>query len=157
MFMYLPKKQNKKYDFIKKKYKYSQIIYINIKMDKIPFVNLSIAKNGYIKVGDTKLYEEDFNKIIETKELQTNDSDSQEINSQSTSIGPPGPPGEKGERGEQGEQGEQGKQGEPGSVGPAGPTTNFDISRVKIQNMDFFAYIELLESRITSLECKIKE
>lgn len=154
MFMYLPKKQNKKYHFINKKYKYSQIIYINIKMDKIPFVNLSIAKNGYIKVGDTKLYEEDFNKIIETKELQTNDSDSQEINSQSTSIGPPGPPGEKGERGE---QGEQGKQGEPGSVGPAGPTTNFDISRVKIQNMDFFAYIELLEARITSLEYKIKE
>ncbi len=151
MFMYLPKKQNKKYHFINKKYKYSQIIYINIKMDKIPFVNLSIAKNGYIKLGDTKLYEEDFNKIIETKELQTNDSDSQEINSQSTSIGPPGPPGEKGERGEQGEP------GTVGPTGPAGPATNFDISRVKIQNMDFFAYIELLEARITSLECKIKE
>jgi hypothetical protein len=120
-------------------------------MDKIPFVNLSIAKNGYIKLGDTKLYEEDFNKIIETKELQTNDSDSQEINSQSTSIGPPGPPGEKGERGEQGEP------GTVGPTGPAGPATNFDISRVKIQNMDFFAYIELLEARITSLECKIKE
>uniref|UniRef100_A0A6C0F8H9 Collagen triple helix containing protein n=1 Tax=viral metagenome TaxID=1070528 RepID=A0A6C0F8H9_9ZZZZ len=149
--MYLPKKQNKKYHFINKKYKYSQIIYINIKMDKIPFVNLSIAKNGYIKLGDTKLYEEDFNKIIETKELQTNDSDSQEINSQSTSIGPPGPPGEKGERGEQGEP------GTVGPTGPAGPATNFDISRVKIQNMDFFAYIELLEARITSLECKIKE
>ena len=120
-------------------------------MDKIPFVNLSIAKNGYIKLGDTKLYEEDFNKIIETKELQTNDSDSQEINSQSTSIGPPGPPGEKGERGEQGEP------GTVGPTGPAGPATYFDISRVKIQNMDFFAYIELLEARITSLECKIKE
>ena len=124
-------------------------------MDKIPFVNLSIAKNGYIKLGDTKLYEEDFNKLVDTKDTLAIDS-----YSQPKSIDIHRPPGVQGEKGERGERGEQGEQGEPGTVGPsgpAGPATDFDISRVKIQNVDFFAYIELLEARISSLECKFIE
>lgn len=149
MFMYLPKKQNKKYDFINKKYKYIEIIYNNTIMDKIPFINLSIAKNGYIKVGDTTMYEHDFQKIFSIEELKLNNSSNGEKGEPGLS-GPMGPPGPRGE------SGIPGKPGQPGSVGPPGPPGNFDISHIQINNTDLLSYIQQLETRIMSLEKEIQ-
>ena len=140
MFMYLPKKQNKKYDFINKKYKYIKIIYTNIKMDKIPFVNLSIAKNGYIKLGDTQIFEEDFSKLSQINPHGIGCTGPHGLRGPQGSSGPPGP---------QGESGIPGQPGQPGVMGPTGPAGT-------INDTDILSYIQRLESRIVSLESQLK-
>ncbi len=112
-------------------------------MDKIPFVNLSIAKNGYIKLGDTQIFEEDFSKLSQ-------------INPHGIGCtGPHGLRGLRGESGPPGPQGESGVPGQPGQNGVMGPTGPAGPVRT-IDGTDILSYIKDLETRIESLEAQIK-
>ena len=86
--------------------------------------NLSISKYGFFKFGDSTLYENDFQKILDSGDL----GDKGEIGATGAS-GASGTQGEKGEsgtagpsgtQGEKGEKGESGTVGETGAVGPTG-------------------------------------
>lgn len=114
-------------------------------MEKIPFINLSIAKNGYIKLGNTVMYEEDFLNLFD--------------NSGNRLIyGCTGPRGEQGIQGLPGDAGQPGQPGQPGVMGitgPTGPIHNIDISEIKLQDTDLLTYVKTLEYRIYSLETYI--
>ena len=114
-------------------------------MEKIPFINLSIAKNGFIKLGDTVIHEEDFLNLFD--------------NSGNRLIyGCTGPKGEQGSQGVSGDPGQPGQPGQPGVMGlpgPTGPKSAIEISDFKINGTDFLTYIQTLESRIHYLESYI--
>tara|TARA_B100000282_G_scaffold296555_1_gene278890 strand:+ start:1542 stop:1919 length:378 start_codon:yes stop_codon:yes gene_type:complete len=112
-------------------------------MDKIPFVNLSIAKKGYLKIGDTMLYEEDFSKLPFIDTNQIGHTGPQGMH------GLTGPPGPQGPQGDSGIPGQPGQPGNMGCTGPMGPVGN-------INDTDVLTYIQGLETRIKSLESQIK-
>ena len=111
-------------------------------MDKIPFVNLSIAKNGYIKLGDTQIFEKDFIKLSQINPHGIGCTGPHGLRGLRGESGPPGP------QGESGIPGQPGQQGLMGPTGPAGTVTT-------INGTDIFLYIKHLESRIESLEAQI--
>ena len=112
-------------------------------MDKIPFVNLSIAKNGYIKIGDTQLSEEDFHKLSQINPRGIGCTGPHGLRGLRVESGPPGP------QGDSGIPGQPGQHGLIGPTGPAGPVTTID-------GTDILLYIKRLETRIESLEAQIK-
>lgn len=121
-------------------------------MDKIPFVNLSIAKKGYLKIGDTMLYEEDFSQLPQVNNNDIGRTGPQGIQGVTGPQGMHGFTGPQGPPGPQGDSGIPGQPGQPGSMGctgPMGPIGN-------INDTDMLTYIQDLETRINSLEHQIK-
>ena len=101
-------------------------------MEKKPIINLSIADKGYLKLGNSTLYETDFQKIIDINlKGEKGTPGTNGTNGVKGTKGDTGSPGTNGANGVKGTKGDTGSSGTNGVKGTKGDTGSSGTNGVK--------------------------